>query len=77
MGSNNVSSKHTLVTPEIDIVNKILKTVDLCYRDGANNVFVSGITCCPEFQEKVDKINEYLKNGTRGMRYTFIDSPSQ
>ena len=44
MGSNNVSSKHTLVTAEIDIVNKILKTVDLCYRNGVNNVFVSGIT---------------------------------
>ena len=74
MGSNNVSSKHTLVTAEIGIVNKILKTVDLCYRNGVNNVFVLGITCCPEFQEKIDKINEYLKNGTGGMRYTFIDN---
>ena len=57
MGSNNVSSKHTLVTAEIVIVDKILKTVNLCYRNGVNNVFVSGITCCPEFQEKTKSTN--------------------
>ena len=32
-----------------------------------NNVYISGITCRPEFQGKIDKVNEYLMNGTRGM----------
>ena len=73
MGSN-VSSKHSSVTNEIDIANTILKTVDLCNKNGVNNVYVSGITPHLEFQEKFDKINELLKNGTRGMGYTFIDN---
>ena len=74
VGSNNIISKHLSVNKEIDIVNTILKTVDLCYRNGVNNVYVSGITCREEYQEKIDKINELLKNGTRGMNYTFIDN---
>ena len=73
-GHNNIISKHSSMNKEIDIVNTILKTVDLCYRNGVTNVYVSGITCREEYQEKIDKINELLKNGTRGMNYTFIDN---
>ena len=60
IGSNNISCKHTLVQTEIEIVNNILKTVDLCHRNGVNNVYVSGITCRPEFQDKIGKVNEYF-----------------
>lgn len=74
IGSNNVQSKHTSINTEIDIVNTILKTVAVCHRNGVNEVFVSGITCRRGNQEKIDKINGYLRNGTRGMNYIFIDN---
>lgn len=74
MGSNNISCQHAKIKSEIEVANTILKTVDLCHRNGVNNVYVSGITCRPEFQERIDKVNEYLKNGTKGMSYTFIDN---
>ena len=63
-----------MITTELDIANRILKTVDLCYKNGVKNVYVSGITPCMEYQEKIDKTNELLKNGTRGMPYIFIDN---
>ena len=53
---------------------KILKTVAVCHRNGVNEVFVSGITCRRGNQEKIDKINGFLRNGTRGMNYIFIDN---
>ena len=50
------------------------KNIDPQVTLGSYNVYVSGITCRPEFQDKIVKVNEYLKNGTRGMSFTFIDN---
>ena len=74
IGSNNVHSKHTSINTEIEIVNTILKTVAVCHRNGVNDVYVSGITCRRDHQEKIDKINGHLRSGTKGMSYIFIDN---
>ena len=74
IGSNNVHSKHLSINTEIEIVNTILKTVAVCHRNGVNDVYVSGITSRRDHQEKIDKINGYLRNGTKGMSYIFIDN---
>ena len=43
-------------------------------RNNVEKVFVSSIMCRPDYQEKVDKINELLRYYTGIYNYTFIDN---
>ena len=74
MGTNNLSDRGTNIKSEMDIVNWILKAVNLCEKHEVNNIYVSGITCRPGFQRQIDTINQYLKSATKGMNFTFIDN---
>ena len=74
LSSNNIASRHAVKSTETGIVITILSTVDTCKRNGVDDVYVSGITCRKEHQVEINKINEYLRTGTWGMDYTFVDN---
>ena len=58
VGTNNLSKKSH--QSEIDVVNEINEIVNICHREGVNEVFVSSLTCRPKYQHKVEQINYLL-----------------
>ena len=71
VGTNNLSKKRQT---EEDTVQEIIGIVKKCHAYGVNNVYVSGITCRPEYQWKVDKINKLLRDYAGFYNYKFIDN---
>ena len=73
VGINNIVSKHSELTSDSDIVTKMLNIIATCRAAGITDVFISGITCVPTNQNKVDDINELLKSNAERHAYKFID----
>ena len=74
VGSNNIINNYSTVKSDVDITSNIMRIVDMCYEAGVSDVFVSGITCLPINQTKVDNINELLKINAKQFGYVFIDN---
>ena len=45
-----------------EITTDITNIVKRCHEYGVNNVYVSSLTCRPQFQEKVDQLNKLVCN---------------
>ena len=71
IGTNNLTKKRQ---SEQEIANEIFQVVEKCHDHGINEIFVSGITCRPRYQNKIDNINKLLKDNTREYNYSFIDN---
>ena len=71
VGTNNLSKKRQ--TAE-ETAMEIIEIVEKCHDHGINEIFVSGITCRPQYQEQILKINKILKDNAGGYYYTFIDN---
>ena len=74
VGTNNLTSRKAKARSEIDITNAILKAVVLCKKNEVKNVYVSSITERPGYTQRINTINTYLKNATRGIDFCFIDN---
>ena len=70
-GTNNLTKKKQ--TAE-EITEEIMDIVNTCRRNGTEKVLVSSITCRPEYQVKVDKINSLLKYYASIYNFVFIDN---
>ena len=70
-GTNNFTK--TSLSDE-EIVDEICEIVDICRQYGIKSIFVSSITCRPEFQRRVDAINKLLKEKAIKYNYEFIDN---
>ena len=73
-GINNIVNKHSELTSDSDIVTEMSNIIATCRAAGINDVFISGITCVPTNQNKVDDINELLKSNAERYAYKFIDN---
>ena len=72
IGTNNLTKKR--LQREEEICADILKIVEKCQEYGVNEIYVSGLTCRPKFQEKIEKINGILRVNANTHDYTFIDN---
>ena len=70
-GTNNFSK--TNQTAE-EIVNDIFEIVDICRQGGVNQMYVSSITCRPQYQDKVDAVNDLLQAYGTHHNYDYIDN---
>ena len=51
-----------------------MEIVNKCHNYGVNEIFVSGLTCRPAYQVKVNKINKLLREYARSYDYMYIDN---
>ena len=70
-GTNNLTKTNQSVE---EITEEILDIVDICRKHGVKNILVSSITCRPEFQWKIDDINNLLQDNSVRYNYVFIDN---
>ena len=71
VGSNNLTKKNQ--TPQ-EITQEIINVVKTCRNGGINDVFVSSITCRPEYQSKINEVNQLLNYYAGIFNYEFIDN---
>ena len=45
-----------------------------CHSYGVNDVFISGVTFCPYYQQRIRSLNKLLKENAVEFKYTFIDN---
>ena len=72
IGTNNLTKKRNQT--EEDICNDIYKLVDQCKSHGVNEVYISGLTCRPNFQTKVNTINSILQRNADYHGFIYIDN---
>ena len=70
-GTNNFTKT---IYSDKEIAEDIFQIVDICRQSGVKNIFVSSITCRPEFQQRVDDINSLLKENSIRYNYVFINN---
>ena len=70
-GTNNLTKKHQSTDETAKEIVEIAKT---CRSKGVKNVFVSSITCRPEYQRQIDDINRLLQYYAGIYNYVFIDN---
>ena len=70
-GTNNFTKKNQSAEETAD---EIIDIVNTCHRNGIEKLFVSSITCRPDYQKKVDKVNEHLKYYAGIYNFKFIDN---
>ena len=58
-GTNNLSKRNKKQT-DMEIAGEIIDVVQKCRKLGVNEVYVSGITCRPQYQARIEKINNLL-----------------
>ena len=71
VGTNNLTKKDQ--TP-LQIAEEIIEVAQTCREGGVNEIYVSGITCRPQFQEKINEINKLLEYYAGIKNYTYIDN---
>ena len=71
VGTNNLTKSNQSTQ---ETVNEIINIVETCQNAGVNDVFVSGLTCRPQFQAKINDINEQLARKATQYNYEFIDN---
>ena len=71
IGTNNLTKKSQT---ENETVEEIFNIVKKCHKYGVNEIFISGLTCRPAYQTKVDAINKLLKLNAGKYNYIFIDN---
>ena len=57
-----------------DTFTEILNVVKKCQKHGVNEVYVSGITCRPNFQDEINGINQLLQTNAGNHGYTYINN---
>ena len=71
-GTNDIT-KSSFKTGE-EIFNGIMECVEECETNGVKNIYVSGLTCRPAYQEKVNIINNFIRENAHLKNYTYIDN---
>ena len=71
VGTNNLTKKDQ--TP-LQIAEEIIDVVQTCCQGGVNKIYVSSITCRPQFQEKINEINKLLEYYAGIHNYDYIDN---
>ena len=71
-GTNNFTKKRHQSIEET--VAEIMEIVNTCKRGGVKRVFVSSITCRPQFQSKIDAVNKLLEYNAGIYNYVFISN---
>ena len=71
MGTNNLTKKRQ---SDLEIAKEIIDVVNSCYNSGVNDVFVSGITIRPGYDERICQINRILERNANIHNYEFIDN---
>ena len=51
-----------------------MKIVEKCHHYGVNEIFVSGLTIRPYYQDKIKELNNLLKANEQEFNYKFIDN---
>ena len=59
---------------ERETVKEITEIVQTCNQCGINNIFVSGLTCRPEFETEINQINRLLEENAETGNYIFINN---
>ena len=72
IGTNNLTKKRKQT--EEEICNDIYKLVDQCRSYGVNDIYISGLTCRPNFQNKINTINSILQRNANNHGFSFIDN---
>ena len=72
-GTNNFTKKRQSIEETVAEIMEIVKT---CKHGGVKRIFVSSITCRPQFQAKIDEINELLEYNAGIFNYVFINNAS-
>ena len=70
LGTNNLSKKQS----EEEILDEIIKIVSKCHTHGVNEIYVSGLTYRPTYQEQINKINKLLRLNSNHQNFKFIDN---
>ena len=71
MGTNNLSNKNQTAN---ETVKEITDIANACHNTGVNKVYVSGLTCRPLYQAKINKINRLLRTNVVTRNFEFIDN---
>lgn len=71
VGTNNLTKKDQ--TP-LQIAEEIIEVAQTCREGGVNEIYVSGITCRPQFQAKINEINKLLEYYAGYKNYVYIDN---
>ena len=70
-GTNNFSKKSQSAE---ETTEEIMDIVITCRRNGIERIYVSSITCRPEYQTKVNKVNSLLKYYAGIYKFVYIDN---
>ena len=70
-GTNNFTKKTQSAE---ETTEEIMDIVNTCRRHGVERIFVSSITCRPDLQTKVDKVNNLLKYHAGIYKFVYIDN---
>ena len=71
VGTNNLTKSNQ---SDNDTLNEIVDIVKKCHQYGVNQVYVSGITCRPEYQVNIDAINHLIEMNAVNFNYTYINN---
>ena len=71
VGTNNLTKKNQ--TPQ-EIAEEIIDVVNTCRKGGVNDIFVSSITCRPDYQAEIDEINKFLEYYAGIYNYVYINN---
>ena len=71
VGTNNLTKSNQSDT---DTLIEIVNIVKKCHQFGVKQVFVSGITCRPEYQVAIDSINHLIEINAGNYNYTYINN---
>ena len=70
-GTNNFTKKKQSAKETVDEIMEIVKT---CRSEGVKHVYVSSITCRPEYQTQINDVNKLLAYNAGIYNYNFIDN---
>ena len=71
IGTNNLTKKKQT---EYETAMELIEVVNKCHIYGINEIFVSGLTCRPYYQKKIEAINKLLEVNAEKYNYVFIDN---
>ena len=71
IGTNNLTKKKQT---ESETAMEIIDVVKKCNHYGINEIFVSGLTFRPSYQQKIEIINNLLEVNAEKYNYIFIDN---
>ena len=58
----------------MEIAGEIIDVVQKCRKLGVNEVYVLGLTCRPQYQARIEKINNLLEINASVHHYVYINN---